>query len=78
MRKTPELFGDSGVDLPNAVSEKVAPQRRGAVEQAPATIVYEVVPIGTLDDERLGGEVLAHLSKRMPYVVRIPAPDVVE
>ena len=75
--KSAELFGDRGIDLRNAMPEQIAPQRRGAVEQAPAAIVDEVVTFGAHDDERLGREVLAHLGERMPHMVRIPPPDIV-
>ena len=54
VREAAELFGDGGVDFRHAMAEKVAPQRRGAVEQAPAAIVDEVVAVGAHDDERLG------------------------
>ena len=77
VRKSAKLFGDRGVDFWNAMSEKVAPQRRCAIEQAPAAIVYEVVAFGAHDNERLGGEVFAHLGKRMPHMIRIPASNIV-
>jgi hypothetical protein len=77
VRKSTELLDYGGVDLWNAVAEKVTPQRRGTVEQPSAAIVYEVVPLCTIDNQRLSGEVFAHLSERMPHVVRIPAANIV-
>ena len=77
VRKSAELFGDRRIDFRNAMAEKIAPERRGAVEQAPAAIIYEVVAFGAHDDQRVGGQVLAHLRKRMPHMLRVPAPNIV-
>jgi hypothetical protein len=40
VRKSPELRGNSRVDLRNTMAEEVAPQSGRAVEQPPSTIVY--------------------------------------
>ena len=76
VREAAELIGDRRVDRRHAMAEQVAPERRRAVEQAPAAIIDQVVSVGIDHDERLGREVLLHLGERMPHVLRVPPPDV--
>jgi hypothetical protein len=77
MRKAAELLGDRGIDFRDAVAKEIAPERGGPVEQPVAAIIYQVMTFGAHDDERVGGQILAHLRKRMPHMLRIPAPYVV-
>ena len=60
------------VELALAVAVHVAPQRRDAVEVAPAVGVDQVVALAALDDQRRLGEPVAHLGERMPEVLVIP------
>lgn len=77
MRKSRELCRDRRVDFRNAMPEEVAPECGRPVEQPPAAIVYEIVPLSAHDDEGIGRQVLTHLRKRMPDMLRIPAANIV-
>src|SRR5262245_22389663 len=76
MGKPAELRRDGFVYLRNAVPEEVAPERRGAVEEAAAGVIDEVVAFGCHDDERIGSEILLHLREGMPDVLCVPLSNV--
>ena len=76
MGETAELIGHGRIDFRYAMAKKIAPKRRCAVEQSPAAIIDEIVPLGIHHDEWLGREVFLHLRERMPHMFRIPPPDV--
>ena len=59
-------YGPLGVELGLAVAVHVAPQRRHAVEIAPALGVDQVVALAPFDDQRRLGQPVAHLGERMP------------
>ena len=59
------------------MTKKVAPQRGCAIEETPAAIINEIVAFSADDDERVCREVLTHLCKRMPDMLRVPAANIV-
>jgi hypothetical protein len=76
VRKPAELFGHGGIDLRNAMAEQIAPQSRSPIEKAPAAVIDKVMTLGSNDDKGIGREILAHLCKRMPYMIRIPPSNI--
>ena len=70
MRDAVELVAHGRVDLRVAVAVDVAPERRDAVDVAPAVDVDQVGALGALDDERLLLHPAALLGERVPEMVR--------
>ena len=63
------------VDQRMAVAVDVAPQRRDAVDVAPALGVDQVGALGALDHERLLAAPVALLGERVPEVAMVEVAD---
>ena len=69
MREPTQLLRDGRVDPAHAMTEEVAPQRRGSIEQTTSPIIDQIVLVGRHDHERIVGEVFLHLREGMPEVL---------
>ena len=77
VRNLIELVTDRRVDFRDTVSVNIEPQRRNTVVILIAANVNEPHPLGPLDDDRITGRPVLHLSKRMPDTALVQGSDVV-
>ncbi len=77
VRDLVELIPNRVIDLANAMPVNVAPQRRDAVQIAPAVRIDQMNPLTRDDHQRLRFQPQLHRRKRMPDVAAIELAEMV-